>query len=81
MGLIEKVLSQNSTFDKTKVHASGGSYGGYLSALLGARYPNIFKSAIIMNGVLNNAAMMWFTDIPEWVPVETRKKSQLHELT
>lgn len=67
--MLNKLQSEDKSLDKTKVHVYGGSYGGYLSALLGARYPDIFKSAIIMNGVLNNAAMMWFTDIPEWVPV------------
>jgi dipeptidyl aminopeptidase/acylaminoacyl peptidase len=42
----------------------GGSYGGYMAALLGSRYHKHFKSAVIMNGVINNIANMWFTDIP-----------------
>jgi acylaminoacyl-peptidase len=35
----------------------------------------------VLNGVLNNAATMWFSDIPEWVTAETLGKSQLHGLT
>ena len=79
--MLNKVISSDKNVDPAKIHVYGGSYGGYLSALLGARYPDLFKSAIIMNGVLNNAAMMWFTDIPEWIPVETRAKSNIHDLT
>ena len=39
-----------------------------MSALMGSRYSQNFKSAVTLNGVYNNLAMMWFTDIPEWVP-------------
>ena len=34
-----------------------------------------------MNGVLNNIAMLFFTDIPEWVTAETLAKSEFHNLT
>ena len=67
IALLNHVLDKNPQFDSKQVHLYGGSYGGYLGALLGSRYPTRFKSATILNGVLNNAAMMWFTDIPEWV--------------
>jgi len=67
LSLLEKILSENTNYDKSSVHVYGGSYGGYLSALMGTRYPTYFKSAVIMNGVLNNVAMLYFTDIPEWV--------------
>lgn len=36
--LLDLVLQENSDLDSTKVHVQGGSYGGYLSALLGSRH-------------------------------------------
>lgn len=48
---------------------------------MGTRHPSHFKSAIIMNGVLNNIGMFFFTDIPEWVTAETLGKPELHDLT
>jgi pimeloyl-ACP methyl ester carboxylesterase len=65
--LLNVVLTENADFDKSKVHVYGGSYGGYLSALMGSRHSTMFKSAIILNGVLSNGGELWFTDIPEWV--------------
>ena len=59
----------------------GGSYGGYLAAVLGSRHSAYFQSAVILNGVLNNAAMMWFTDIPEWITAEVLTKTALHDLS
>jgi acylaminoacyl-peptidase len=59
----------------------GGSYGGYMSAILGSRYPQYFKSAVIMNGVLDLIANMWFADIPEWNTVEALGNSRIHGLT
>jgi acylaminoacyl-peptidase len=59
----------------------GGSYGGYMGAILGSRYPEYFKSAIILNGVINIIANLWFTDIPEWNTVETLKRHSIAGLT
>lgn len=52
-----------------------------MSAILGSRYPEYFKSAVIMNGVLDLIANMWFVDIPEWNTVEALGSSQIHGLT
>jgi len=68
MNLLDKVLQEEKKIDKNQVHVCGGSYGGYMSVIMGSRYPQYFKSAVNLNGVLSNLAMMWFTDIPEWVP-------------
>ena len=64
-----------------KVHTQGGSYGGFMSAIFGTRHPNMFKTATILNGVINFPANLWFADIPEWNTVETLGKEQFHELT
>ena len=55
----------------------GGSYGGYMSAIMGSRYEKYFRSAIVMNGVLSIPASVWFTDIPEWNTAETLKHNRL----
>ena len=44
----------------------GGSYGGYLSTLMGSKYYNKFNAAVILNPVVNLPFMINITDIPEW---------------
>lgn len=44
----------------------GGSYGGYMSAIMASRYSDLFKASIILNPVTNIPFMMNITDIPEW---------------
>jgi len=51
-----------------------------MSAIFASRYSEYFKSAVIMNGVLNIAANLWFSDIPEWNIVEALASSKLNEL-
>ena len=48
------------------MHVYGGSYGGFMGAIMGSRYHEHFKSAVILNGVLSIPANLFFTDIPEW---------------
>ena len=64
--LIDNVLSNKPHIDKTKVYVYGGSYGGYMAAIMGTRYSQHFKAAVILNGVLSVPANFWFSDIPEW---------------
>lgn len=52
-----------------------------MSAILGSRYPEYFKSGVIMNGVLTLIGNMWFNDIPEWNTVEGLGHSCIHSLT
>lgn len=35
-----------------------------MGAIMGTRYPQYFKSAIILNGVLSIIGNFWFSDIP-----------------
>ena len=51
--MLEKVLKERPYIDSEKVHVYGGSYGGFMSAIMGSRYHKYFKSAIILNGVLS----------------------------
>ena len=63
------------------MYVYGGSYGGYMSAIMGSRFDKYFKSAIILNGVLSIPANLWFTDIPEWNTAETLGHNKLEGLT
>ena len=78
---MQQVLADHPNIDKGHVHIEGGSYGGYMAAIFASRYPQKFKSAVILNGVLNLIGNLWFADIPEWNTVEALGKSQFHELT
>lgn len=75
------MLAEKPYLDKKKVNVYGGSYGGYSGGILGSRYPQYFKSAIILNGVLSLPGELFFTDIPEWVTVEALGKEDYHNLT
>ena len=63
--------------DSTRVAVYGGSHGGFLTAwLLGhPEYRHMFKTGIVLNGVINMAAMVSLTDIPDWVYAECLSKS------
>lgn len=58
------MVKEHGKIDVQNVHIQGGSYGGYMAAIMGSKYSKHFKSAVIMNGVLNIIANMWFSDIP-----------------
>ena len=78
---MKKVLAENKDIDAGNVHVQGGSYGGFMSAIMGTRYPQYFKSATILNGVLNLVGNMYFTDIPEWVTGEAFGSAELRVMT
>lgn len=78
---LRNVLSMYKDIDKDAVHTHGTSYGGYMTAILGSRYSEYFKSGVIMNGVLNLIGNMWFNDIPEWNTVEGLGHTRTHSLT
>ena len=74
-------MEDHANIDRKKVHTQGGSYGGYMSAIFAARNADIFKSATILNGVIDLISNMWFSDIPEWSAVEALGHGRIHELT
>lgn len=48
----------------------GGSYGGYMGGIMAARYPDIYRCAVLLNPCLNLPFMLNITDIPEWITAE-----------
>ena len=61
---MERLLKENENLDSGNVHIQGGSYGGFMGAVMGSKYSKHFKSAVILNGVINIIANLWFSDIP-----------------
>lgn len=59
----------------------GGSYGGYMGAIMGSRHAEDFKSIVIMNGVISIPGNFWFSDIPEWSVVESLKTDKIECLS
>lgn len=50
----------------TKFFLFGGSHGGYISALLTAKHPEIFAGCILRNPVTDLPSMSYSTDILDW---------------
>ena len=44
---------KSGIFDESKVVVMGGSHGGYLTAHLSAKYPEMFRGAILRNPVID----------------------------
>lgn len=66
-------MEKNKDLDSKRVYVYGGSYGGYMAAIMGSRYHHHFKAAVILNGVLSVPGNFWFSDIPEWSSAESLK--------
>jgi acylaminoacyl-peptidase len=75
------VIEEKGDLDKERIHIYGRSYGGFMSAIMGSRFPTYFKSAIIVNGVISYVGNFWSSDIPEWSTVEALSTEDYHKLT
>jgi acylaminoacyl-peptidase len=53
-----------------RVAVVGGSHGGFLAAHLSARFPDVYRVAVLRNPVVNMASMSSTSDIPDWTHVE-----------
>jgi dipeptidyl aminopeptidase/acylaminoacyl peptidase len=50
--MLNQVISEKLC-DPKKVFAVGGSYGGYLSGIMGSRFSEYFKGVVLLNPVVN----------------------------
>lgn len=66
----ENSNAKQSLFAWDRLAIVGGSHGGYLGALITARYPDIFSACALRNPVIDLPSMLPSTDIPDWVFVE-----------
>ena len=54
------LLLKTDVYDSGQVIVMGGSHGGYLTAFLSAKYPKLFKAAILRNPVIDLLSMNIF---------------------
>lgn len=59
----------------------GGSYGGYMTGIMAARYPEKFRCGILLNPVVNIPFTVNISDIPEWSVAESLGKNMTWNLT
>ena len=60
LGLIDQLVKLKLC-DPTKIVVMGGSYGGYMSGIMAARHPEVFRCAILINPCLNLPFMVNIT--------------------
>lgn len=72
---------ENGLGNQEKLALMGGSYGGYLGAVLLAKYPTLFKCGILKNPVVNLPYTFEGSDIPEWAYCEVFNQDMNHEPT
>lgn len=59
-------LQKHPSVDSTQTFVTGGSHGGFLTAWLLGKYPNVYKAGVLRNPVINVGCMVATTDIPDW---------------
>ena len=60
---IDFALKKYPWIDPNRVNIFGHSFGGFLGAQLSGQYPDKFKTAILMNPVIDVASMFVTSDV------------------
>lgn len=66
MMLDQLVAKRVVRIDPSLIFVTGGSHGGFIGAHLLGQFPGKFRSAALRNPVIDIAAMVHTTDIPDW---------------
>ncbi|KNC83964.1 hypothetical protein SARC_03785 [Sphaeroforma arctica JP610] len=64
------MLAEFPDIDREAIVYCGGSHGGFLGAHLIAKYPDVYKAAVLRNPVTNLVEEVSTADIPDWVYAE-----------
>ncbi|CCI44720.1 unnamed protein product [Albugo candida] len=52
--------------DRSRIHCSGGSHGGFICTHLIGQFPSFYRSCVVRNPVTNLSSVFFTSDIPEW---------------
>ncbi|XP_044731633.1 acylamino-acid-releasing enzyme-like isoform X2 [Chrysoperla carnea] len=66
----KECVQKYTELDPKRVGLVGGSHGGFLVTHLSGQYPDLYRTVVARNPVIDIASMYIVSDIPDWCSVE-----------